>query len=194
MKLKLFIPLIVIFSVLADQLSKWAVLEHVIKPRLKGSGEPVGFAEWIIHANERLAFVRIELTSFLNTVMVWNTGISFGMFKADSLSGAYAMAALALVISTVLLIWSIRTKNIIYIVLASFICGGAIGNVIDRVRFGAVADFIDVHAFGYHWPAFNVADSFISVSVFLMVIYGVFLDRNAKGNEKDNSITQSGGK
>ena len=62
----------------------------------------------------------------------------------------------------------------------ALIVGGALGNVIDRLRFGAVVDFLDVHAGGYHWPAFNVADSAISIGVVLMILQQFLQAKEAK--------------
>jgi signal peptidase II len=65
------------------------------------------------------------------------------------------------------------------------VIGGALGNVVDRLRFGAVTDFLDFHVLGYHWPAFNVADSGISVGVALIVIDSLFGGRGTDQGAKD---------
>ncbi len=117
---------------------------------------------------------RVEVTSFFNFVLVWNTGISFGLLQTDGELGRWLLIALALAIATILLFWlrwEQRTppKLAIWLILA-----GALGNVGDRIRFGAVVDFLDFHAFGYHWPAFNVADSAIVVGAVILVADGLF--------------------
>lgn len=110
----------------------------------------------------------IEVTSFFNLVMVWNRGVSFGMFA--SAGQPMLLAGLAAVITIVLLVWLARSHDRLVTLGVGFVIGGAIGNVIDRFRFGAVADFFDFHAFGYHWPAFNIADSAIFIGVVVLCI------------------------
>ena len=135
---------------LADQLSKYYWLE-------------------IVHLG---AVSPVQVTPFFNLVMVWNHGISFGMFSRHD--AAYALIALALAIVGFLLWWvrTLQTRNEILAV--GLIIGGAMGNVIDRLRFGAVADFFDLHAFDYHWPAFNIADSCIFIGVVLLCWESMF--------------------
>ena len=75
----------------------------------------------------------------------------------------------------VLAVWLTRTDRTTVALGLGLIIGGAIGNVIDRIRFGAVFDFLDFHAFGFHWPAFNVADSAISVGAVILVVDSLFV-------------------
>jgi len=112
---------------------------------------------------------RIPVTSFFNLVPVWNRGISFGMFNDLASWGPIILTALALAVSGVLIAWLWRATHRLLGLALGLIIGGAIGNVIDRIRYGAVVDFLDFHALGYHWPAFNVADAAITVGVFLML-------------------------
>jgi signal peptidase II len=135
--------------VLADQLTKWAVLAHF------APGE------------------RRELAAFLNLVLVYNKGAAFSMF-ADApgwqtpLLIAFALGAAGIVSYLML---RNPAKRLLCLGLA-LILGGALGNLIDRVRFGHVVDFIDFHALGWHWPAFNVADSGITVGALLLILDG----------------------
>ncbi len=121
----------------------------------------------------------VELLPFLRLVMTWNTGVSFGIFNDGGAWNAILLAGLAGVVSLVLLIWLWRAKNLLICLALGGIIGGAVGNLIDRIRFGAVADFIDVHAFGYHWPAFNVADSAITVGAVLLIWDSLFSRKNS---------------
>ncbi len=73
-----------------------------------------------------------------------------------------------------MLVWLFRTRRVLPALALGLIVGGALGNVIDRLRLGAVFDFIDVHLAGYHWPAFNLADSALSIGVVLLIIDGLF--------------------
>ena len=75
------------------------------------------------------------------------------------------ISVLTILISIVLLIWLITAISIFLKLALSFILGGAVGNIIDRIQYGAVIDFIDIHFFDFHWPAFNVADAAITIGV-----------------------------
>ncbi len=120
----------------------------------------------------------IELTSFLNLVMTWNHGISFGLFAGEVQAMPIILIGVAAAVVLLLLVWLIRADRMIAAVWLGAVIGGAVGNVVDRVRVGAVADFIDVHVGAWHWPAFNVADSAITVGVTLIVIDGLFSRRD----------------
>lgn len=118
----------------------------------------------------------MTVTPFFNLVMVWNTGVSFGMFSEDSAHRAWTLIAVSFLVTAWLLWWLWRNRSSFVAVSLGMIIGGAMGNVIDRYRFGAVFDFLDFHAFGWHWPAFNVADSAIVIGVLLLLVDG-FLPR-----------------
>ena len=139
---------------LADQLTKWLLLELVMQP-------------------PRV----VELTGFLNLVLVRNTGVSFGLFGGGGAWMIWVFSALATAIVVGLLVWLRRQTGQLPEIAVGLICGGAIGNVVDRLHRGAVVDFVDVHAGGWHWPAFNVADSAISVGVALLIVHSLFFDR-----------------
>ena len=118
----------------------------------------------------------IEVTWFFNLVTVWNTGISFGLFS--SAAAAIALVGMAMAIVAGLLIWLVRVDAQGLALALGMVIGGACGNVIDRLRFGAVFDFLDFHVLGWHWPAFNVADSAITVGVALLVADALFTRRS----------------
>ena len=136
--------------VLADQITKWLVLVRF------APGE------------------RVELTSFFNLVLVFNKGAAFSFLAAEAgwqtpLLAAFALGA-ALVVS-VLLVRSPERRMLCAGL--SLILGGALGNLVDRLRFGHVVDFLDLHAAGWHWPAFNVADSAITIGAVLLILDGL---------------------
>lgn len=170
----LFVSVLII---LADQLSKWAVMEHVLRPLYPLDPQPRGLIEWLIHAPERLPFLGIDVLPFFNFVVVWNQGVSFGMFKNSTDYGPYLLIALSFAIVAGFAIWLFRTKSMAHHIGIAMVIGGALGNVIDRFRFKAVFDFLDVHAFGFHWPAFNIADSAICVGVFILMIYAFLFEK-----------------
>lgn len=106
----------------------------------------------------------IEVTSFFNIYQVGNKGVSFGMFNYLE-HAPWIFSVLAIVVVVVLLFWLRKAENMLTAMGIAFVIGGAIGNTIDRLRFGAVVDFLDFHVMGYHWPAFNIADSAIFLGV-----------------------------
>ena len=139
-----------------DQLCKWAMLEIVMGP-------------------PRI----IPITSFFNLVLVWNRGVSFGFLGgASSQWIPWLLTVLALAIIATLGWWLRRAANRLMVLALGLVMGGALGNVIDRLRFGAVMDFLDFHAAGLHWPAFNVADSAITVGATLILYDAFFVRRN----------------
>jgi signal peptidase II len=119
----------------------------------------------------------IVVTPFLNLVVVWNRGVSFGMFDSAGAYGPWLLSGLALAVVAALLWWLRRVEQPFVAVALGLVIGGALGNVIDRVRFGAVFDFLDVHVAGYHWPAFNVADSAICIGAVLLLVDGLLAPR-----------------
>lgn len=118
----------------------------------------------------------IEVTSFFNLVLVFNHGVSFGMFAAQK--QPLLLTILALGIIALLLRWLWKTPSYLLALGVGFTVGGALGNVIDRVRYGAVVDFLDVHLGTLHWPAFNIADSFVFIGVVVLSVHSMFFDTN----------------
>jgi signal peptidase II len=115
--------------------------------------------------------VSVVVTGWLNLTLVMNPGLAFGLLGGIPLAWRWIVAALSIVALIVLARVALRVLpggGWPGQVAVAFIFGGAVGNLIDRARFGAVVDFVDVHWRGYHWPAFNVADSAISVGVVLL--------------------------
>ena len=115
----------------------------------------------------------VAVTNFFNLVTAWNKGVSFSMFDNLGGYGVYVLSLFSLTVVGFLLYWLKKEQNFLMQLALGFVIGGAVGNVIDRVRIGAVFDFLDVHAAGYHWPAFNVADSFICIGAFLIILNGI---------------------
>ena len=116
----------------------------------------------------------IEITGFFNLVLVWNRGVSFGLFNSGAPMGVWILTGLAVAIVAFLLVWLWRAESRLATVSLGLIIGGAIGNVIDRLHYGAVMDFLDFYIGAYHWPAFNVADSAIAVGAVLFVAESLF--------------------
>ncbi|MEQ8247385.1 MAG: signal peptidase II [Alphaproteobacteria bacterium] len=127
---------------------------------------------------------RIPVTDFFNLVLTFNPGISFSLFQEAW--GRWVFSALALAIVVGLAVWLRRQSAVWLGVAGGAIIGGALGNTIDRVVHGAVVDFLDFHAFGYHWPAFNAADSAIVTGVVMILTEGVIVGRRKTVNENDD--------
>ena len=146
------IGLLLALAVLAvDQATKWYMLFVLDLPRvghipLLAAG-PFGF----------------DLT------MVWNRGVTFGLLAGDGAWSQALLALLALAIAGFLLRWMARAENRLTALALGAVVGGAVGNVIDRFRFGGVADFFDAHAWGWHWYVFNPADAAIVLGVVALI-------------------------
>lgn len=134
-----------------DQLSKWIILLWVMNPP-----------------------VPIKVTDFFNLVLVWNRGVSFGMFQNESVWGPVLLGSLTVAIIGFLYFWLKNAETRLTAIALGLVMGGAFGNLIDRIAHQAVVDFLDFHAFGCHWPAFNVADSAITIGVVLIIFESLF--------------------
>lgn len=173
-----FVIALVVF--IADQLSKWAVLEHIMRPGLVESGMPVipsaslSLFEWLVTTPDRLGYYSLDLLPFFSLTMVWNDGVSFGMFSAENDLGRYLLIGVSLVITAAMCVMMTRTARKIEVFTMGAVIGGALGNALDRWRFGAVADFLDVHGFGYSFPVFNIADSAITIGIAILIVFGLF--------------------
>jgi signal peptidase II len=118
---------------------------------------------------------RVSVTSFLDLVFVKNIGISYSLFDQDSYAGQIMLAAFGVVASLALWVWMVRGgSNRLMAVSLGLIIGGALGNAIDRVVLGGVADFFSLHAFGFYWYVFNIADVAIVAGV-IGLLYDSFL-------------------
>lgn len=125
----------------------------------------------------------LEVTSFFNLVLTLNYGVSFSMFTANHIHGVYALIGLTGLLSCVVLYYVFTVQTFMERMAFSMVFAGAIGNLFDRIRLGGVVDFIDIHVAGYHWPAFNIADSAICFGVSLLFLYYFVLQKN-KSNQK----------
>ncbi len=147
---------IALVTLLADQASKWLMLSVMSPARV------------------------IEVTGFFNLVLAWNTGVSFSAFAGGGDAGRWILVAIALAICGFVLLWMGRTQRRLLIAGFAVIVGGALGNVIDRVIHGAVVDFLDFHLAGWHWPAFNLADTAITLGVAAIVADSLFGPRHGR--------------
>lgn len=151
-----------VLVVVADQLSKAVVFGYLSQT------QPV-----------------IAVTSFFNLVTAWNTGVSFSMLDNLGKYSVHILSGFSILVVIFLCYLLYREKNRVMQMAIGFVIGGAIGNVIDRIRIGAVFDFLDVHIAEHHWPAFNVADSFICIGALLIIFGGTVIScRQASSKRK----------
>jgi len=123
---------------------------------------------------------RVELTGFFNMVLVYNKGAAFSFLSDAGGWQTPALVVFAVVAIAVVGTFIVRSPGRLMLCTGlALILGGALGNLIDRVRFGQVVDFLDFHAAGWHWPAFNVADSAITVGAALLILEG-FVNREGR--------------
>lgn len=124
----------------------------------------------------------IDVTSFFRLVMVWNSGVSFGMFAGGETT-RWILVGVSLVISVVLVVWLAKADKKLLGFALGLVLGGALGNVIDRIHYGRVADFFDVDLILMRWPAFNIADMAIVCGVILLLLENLFFEKKPTKND-----------
>ena len=136
---------------LLDQLSKWFVVFYL--------------------GLQQKLFLNLN-NQFINFYMAWNKGINFGLLEGDSVFQAYGLTAISIVISIVFLVWLRNASSFFIHILAALVIGGALGNAIDRLLYGAVADFINITCCGFRNPySFNLADVFIFIGLIGLLVF-----------------------
>jgi len=127
---------------------------------------------------------RFEVTPFLDIVYVINRGISYGFFQMDHRAGQLLLSGFAFVVVTVLFVWLMRASHTRFVsVCIGLVIGGAIGNGIDRLHLGGVADFFSLHAYGFYWYVFNIADVAIVAGIVGLLYDSVVPSRNGASNQ-----------
>ena len=128
---------------------------------------------YVIYLDKKLFGSEIFSSKFLNINLIWNEGIAFGLFSFNEKIFYNILTILILIIIFIIFIMAIKSngfKKYIFLM----ILGGALGNVFDRLYYKAVPDFIDFHIGNFHWFIFNVADIFITIGIFFMVVIELF--------------------
>lgn len=120
----------------------------------------------------------VPVTAFFDLVALWNTGISYGLFPQGD-TGRWVLVAIKVLAALAFAAWLTRARRVAEALGLGLLIGGAIGNAVDRVVYGAVFDFISLHAFGYRWYVFNVADIAVVVGV-AVLLYDAFFGRASK--------------
>ena len=137
---------------------------------------------YVIYLSEKNNYSQIFSSKFLDIHLIWNEGIAFGLLSFSETYFYNLISIIIAIIIFILFLMIIRSKGLKKLLLIS-ILGGAIGNFYDRMVYKAVPDFIDFHINGFHWFIFNIADIFISIGVFFMILYEI-IDNNSEKNEK----------
>jgi len=138
---------------------------------------------YILKLAEIENLVDVYLTSYLNLYLIWNKGIAFGLLSMNE-SIIYNIITIIIGIIIALILFSLWRNDNIQRYFLILIAGGALGNFYDRIIYTAVPDFIDLHFNGFHWFVFNVADIFITVGVFCLILVELFYN-NKITNEKN---------
>lgn len=144
--------------------SRWAALALTLALATIAIDQAHKF--WMLDVYGIEAKGRVEVTPFLDLVFVKNIGVSYSLFNQESREGQYLLVAFAIVASAGLWLWLNWSQGSRLMAISlGLIIGGAIGNAIDRLRIGGVADFFSLHAYGFHWYVFNIADVAIVAGV-----------------------------
>ena len=135
---------------------------------------------WLLRVFDLAAKGRVAVTPFFDLVLTWNAGISYGWFQQDGPLGQWALLTLKAVALALLWSWLTRAGSWLAAISLGLIIGGAVGNAIDRLAYGAVADFALLHAWGFNWYVFNLADVAIVAGVAGLLYVSVVGERAAK--------------
>jgi signal peptidase II len=135
----------------------------------------LAIVEWVMQPPRTVA-----VTGFLGLVLVWNRGMSFGLFNTGDPLVPWVLAGVTIAVSIALLWWLARARRWLVVVGLGLVLGGALGNLIDRLVYGAVVDFVLLHVGTWSWPAFNLADSAISLGVVALLWDSLFAGRESR--------------
>ena len=131
---------------------------------------------YVINLDKKLSGSEIFLSEYLNIILIWNEGIAFGLLSFNQENLYNLLTFLIILIIFFILVMTFKSSGLKKIALI-MILGGALGNVFDRILYKAVPDFIDFHIGNFHWFVFNVADIFITLGIFFMILLE-FTDNN----------------
>ena len=129
---------------------------------------------YILNLAEEQGIINITINPFLNIILVWNSGIGFGLLQFDE-NIIYNLITVLIVIVNIIIIYLIFNSEKLHKILFSMILGGSLGNLYDRIYYNSVPDFIDLNYNGYHWFVFNVADIFISLGIIALIFLELFI-------------------
>lgn len=147
-------------TIVLDQLSKW----------------------WVLDVFDLAARKSVQVAGPFSLTMVWNKGVSFGMLRAEQDLARWGLVVFSLIVAGFLAVWARKIERPLLALAVGLVMGGAVGNAIDRARFGAVADFLDFKDLYFPW-VFNVADSAISVGVVLLLLDSFLSERKPRARD-----------
>jgi signal peptidase II len=137
---------------------------------------------WLLHVYDIGAKGTVTITPFFDLVLVWNKGISYGLFPQDGAAGRFGIIAFVVIAILGLTFWLARMTTTLGALALGLIIGGGVGNLIDRIVYGAVADFYAFHAFGLEWYIFNIADVALVAGVIGLLYDSLFGGHKKAGN------------
>jgi signal peptidase II len=157
--------LLALAVLIADQATKWLVTTQAL------AAAPASFSAWFAAPPAAVEGTNLPLLPFLDLTLVLNRGVSFGLLSgAHGIFTPLLLSVVTLAVTAALAVWLARSAPGLQRLALALIIGGAAGNLVDRLRLGVVVDFVDFHAWGWHWPAFNLADAAIVAGVGLIVL------------------------
>ena len=141
---------------------------------------------YILNFAELNGNVDIYVNSFINLILVWNTGIGFGLLSFEKSMVYNLITLIIILINLIIIYFIIKTKDYrAYFFL--IILGGSLGNLFDRIYYSAVPDFIDINYKGFHWFVFNIADIFISLGIICLIICELFFFKNSNDTKNEQN-------
>ena len=129
---------------------------------------------YILNLVDDQGIIDITINPFLNIILVWNSGIGFGLLQFDE-NIIYNLITVLIVIVNIIIVYLLFNSEKLHQILFSMILGGSLGNLYDRIYYNSVPDFIDLNYNGYHWFVFNVADIFISLGIIALIFLELFI-------------------
>jgi signal peptidase II len=129
---------------------------------------------WMLYVYDIGAKGTVTLTPFFDLVLVWNQGVSYGLLAQRTELGRWGLILFAFAAAIALVVWLARITSPLAAAAIGLIIGGAVGNAVDRILYGAVADFFSLHAFGFEWYVFNIADTAIVAGVVGLLYESLF--------------------
>jgi signal peptidase II len=129
---------------------------------------------WMLYVYDIGAKGTVTLTPFFDLVLVWNQGVSYGLLAQRTELGRWGLILFAFAAAIALVVWLARFTSPLAAAAIGLIIGGAVGNAVDRILYGAVADFFSLHAFGFEWYVFNIADTAIVAGVVGLLYESLF--------------------
>ena len=139
---------------------------------------------WALNWFANAEVARTEVSSFLDLVLVWNKGVSYGLFQQDSALGRWLLVGFSCVVASCLIVWLLRSTSQLVALSLGLIIGGAFANALDRAIFGAVIDLFSFHAYDFYWYVFNLADAAIVAGAAGLIYDSLFTSHKSAANDE----------